>query len=466
MTVRKKLILIRPISKIQTRIYAKLTGRFIKPKYVHPPLELGYIAALTPDHWDIEIIDERVETASFKECDLVGITAFTATINRAYEIAHMFRERKIPVVMGGIHVSMLPDEALQFVDSVVIGEAESVWAEVIADVESNNLKPKYYGTRTDLKGLILPRRDLFYKGYKSSAIQTTRGCPMDCEFCSVSTFSGREFRQRPVDEVIEELKTIDKKIVFFMDDNIMGYGPKNEEWAISLAKGMVEANLKIQWFSQSAMNVADNEEVLYWFRKSGCRFLFLGMESDDPDTLRAWNKKVNINRSYEEVFRKMHKHGIGVWCGFILGADGDNMENVQHHLDFMKSSHIDVVSFQYLTPYPGTRLFDRTNEEGKLLYTNFPYDWELYGITEVMFNPDGRQIAEYDEMIAKTIQELFSHKLLFKQFIRTWRDTKSPVTALVCYAMKNGFKKYYTYSHKERLRLIDEVSQISGANQQ
>ena len=397
-----------------------------------PPLGLGYVAALTPDHWDVEIMDENFEAATFRKCDLVGVTGFTAMANRAYQVAQMFREKKIPVVMGGIHASMMPDEALQFVDAVVTGEAESVWTNVITDVETGDLKQKYIGTHTDLRGLVIPRRDLFHEQYICDTIQTTRGCPNDCEFCSVSQFNGFAYRQRPVEEVLDELATLKRKYLFIVDDNIVGSGSEREDYAIALGRGMVGRKFKFAWYSHAALNVADNVEVLEAFRESGCRILFLGIESENRGVLQSMNKKVNLHRDYQEVFRRIHDHQIGIHGSFIFGADEDTMETLQQRFDFILENHIDVIQHCTLTPYPGTGLFDRLVKEGRLFYTNFPVDWGRYDLTEILFKPRNLDVDEYGKIMKKVGAEIFSRKNIAKRFFRSWRDTRNLKTAIWC----------------------------------
>jgi radical SAM superfamily enzyme YgiQ (UPF0313 family) len=405
-----------------------------------PPLGLGYVAALTPDHWDVEIVDENFEVAFFRDCDLVGITGFTAMANRAYQVAEMFREKNVPVVMGGIHASMMPEEALQFVDAVVIGEVESVWAQVIEDVEAGNLKPRYQGTLTDLNRLVHPRRDLFNDKYFCDTIQTARGCPQDCDFCSVSQFNGFAYRRRPVEEVLDELSTLKRKIVFIVDDNIVGSGSRGEDRAIALAEGMVERKLKLKWYSQAALNAADNDDVLRAFKKSGCLLLFMGIESEDRDVLQAMNKKVNLQRDYKEVFQKIHDHHIGIHGSFILGTDEDTRDSLKRRFDFILDNHIDVVQYCTLTPYPGTRLFKRLLEEDRLLYTNFPADWDRYDLTEILVEPSNLDMGEYRDMMRAFGTEIFSLKSNVKRLFRTWRDTGDLLIAFWCFVANKLYK--------------------------
>ena len=397
-----------------------------------PPLGLGYVAALTPDHWDVEIIDENFERATFRDCDLVGITGFTAMARRAYEVARMYRDRGIPVVMGGIHASMMPDEALRFADAVVIGEAESVWHEVIADAEAGRLKPRYSGEHTDLRGLVHPRRDLFDDRYHCDTIQTARGCPNDCEFCSVSQFNGFAYRRRPVAEVLDELETLKRRYLFIVDDNIVGSGARGEGRAIALGRGMQRRNLDFVWYGQAALNVADNDEVLEAFASSGCRLLFLGIESEDRRVLATMNKRVNLKREYGRVFSKIHEHGIGIHGSVIFGTDEDTLEMLKRRLEFVTQSHIDIVQFCTLTPYPGTAMFDRMLEQGRLLYTDFPSDWDRYDLTEIVFAPENLDVGEYRAMMWRIGDELIGHRKAARRFLRSWRDTSSLKTAIWC----------------------------------
>ena len=397
-----------------------------------PPLALGYIAALTPDRWDVEIMDENFEEARFEPCDLVGITGFTAWANRAYQVARMFREQGVPVVMGGIHASMMPDEALQHADAVVVGEAEAVWPRVIADVEAGALKRRYDGEHADLENLVIPRRDLFNEKYILDTVQTARGCPHDCDFCSVSQFNGFAYRQRPLEDVLDELGTLKRKYLFFVDDNIVGKGKKRERYAIGLGRGMVERGYDFAWYSHAALSVADNDEVLRAFSDSGCRLLFLGIEAEDREVLKSMNKKVNLRRDYEEVFRRLHDHHIAVHGSLIFGTDEDTLESLRKRLSFLENSHIDVVQHCTLTPYPGTRLFNRLKEEGRLLHTDFPADWDRYDLTEILFKPEKLDIDEYAELMRVIASRLYSRRASLGRFLRSLKDTRSLRTSIWC----------------------------------
>jgi len=432
----KKLLLINPVNP-------RRIGLTVNPSSRFQPLGLGIVAALTPDDWDIEIVDENFEPFEYREADLVGLTAFTASATRAYEIASLYREKGIPTVLGGIHASMLPEEALQYVDTVVIGEAESVWAEVIADFEAGKMQTIYRGEWLELRNMPKPCRELFHPGYMFGSIQTTRGCPMDCEFCSVTAFNGGRYRQRPVEEVLDELETIPQKMVFFVDDNLIGYGKQAEERAIALFKGMIERRLRKDWFCQASMNFGDNEEVLKYAAKIGCRMVLLGVEAENIDALKGVNKKLNLRigvDSYEEVFRRINRHGIAVLGAFIYGVNGDTPEALRHRTDYILNSRVDVMEITTLTPLPGTRLFIKLRNKERLLYTNFPADWDRYDMTEVTYMPLSMALQELAEAMSESTRRLYSRRSIWRKFAKTWRATRSLTTAIWAYSSNINYR--------------------------
>lgn len=383
MTTVKKLVLVNPVNPARMGLTVNRSSRF-------PPIGLGIVAALTPGSWEVSLIDENWEPFSYREADLVGITAFTAAANHAYEIAAIYRKRGVPVVMGGIHASMCSDEALRFVDTVVVGEAEGVWQQVIADFESGQLNSLYRGEPAELKQSPWPRRDLFHPDYMFASVQTSRGCPMDCEFCSVTAFNGRRYRCRPPEEVLAELEGIPQKMLFFVDDNIIGYGSESRQRALALFKGMAARELDKWWFCQASLNFADDEEVLHWAGKAGCKMVFLGLEAEDVDTLTEVNKRLNLQRGvdfYAEAFHRIQRAGIAVLGAFIFGMDNDTPDKLRRRAKYMMRSGIDVMQSTILTPLPGTRLYKQYEQEGRLLYTDLPGDWNHYDMTEVIHQP-------------------------------------------------------------------------------
>jgi radical SAM superfamily enzyme YgiQ (UPF0313 family) len=421
MAARLKLLLVNPVNPVRTGLTVNRSSRF-------PPIGLGIVAALTPEHWDIALADENWEPFVYREADLVGITAFTASANRAYEIAAAYRARGTPVVMGGIHASMRPEEALGFADAVVIGEAEAVWPQVLADAEAGRLRKVYQGLWSDLSGLPHPRRDLFHPGYMFASVQTSRGCPMDCRFCSVTTFNGRRYRRRPVEDVLAELESIPQKLIFFVDDNIVGYGRQSREQALALFRGMVERKLNKWWFCQASLNFADDEELPQWAGRAGCKMVFIGLEAEEVDALAEVDKQLNLKRgveSFEKAFQRMHRAGIGVLGAFIFGMDGDSPERLERRAEYMVASGVDVMQATILTPLPGTRLFDHLQREGRLLYADFPKDWERYDMTEVVHRPAGMQPTALRETMDRFSRRMYSRRVLVGKALRTFRQTRS-----------------------------------------
>jgi len=210
-----------------------------------PPLNLPYLAAVTPGHYRIEVLDENVEPFTYRAADIVGITAYTSSVYRAYQIASIYRRKGIPTVIGGIHASMMPQEALRYCDAVVTGEAENIWPKVLQDFESSRLQRQYAGELTCLDTLPFPRRDILLNPkYRWGSIQTSRGCPMNCSFCSVTAFNGRRFRRRPLDAVIEELRQIPQKMIMITDDNIIGHGEEDLDWTRSFSLAYWTRELK------------------------------------------------------------------------------------------------------------------------------------------------------------------------------------------------------------------------------
>ncbi len=423
----KKLVLINAVNPVRAGLTVNKSSRF-------PPIGLGILAALTPESWDVELVDENWEPFVFREADFVGITAFTASANRAYEIASLYRQREVPVVMGGIHASMCPDEALQFVDAIVIGEAEAVWSKVLADAEAGQLQQKYQGEWSDLSGAPWPRRDLFHPDYRFASVQTSRGCPMDCEFCSVTAFNGRRYRRRPVEEVLAELETIPQKMLFFVDDNIIGYGQSSREQALALFKGMVERKLDKWWFCQASLNFGDDEEVLSWAGRAGCKMVFLGLEAEEVDALQEVHKQLNAQRgisAYAQAFRRIHQAGIAVLGAFIFGMDGDTSAKLGKRAQYMKRNNgIDVMQTTFLTPLPGTRLFDRYHRERRLLYTDFPQDWEHYDMTDVVHRPGSLEPAQLINAMKKLNPQIYAWPVLLRKALFTLLHTRNVTSTM------------------------------------
>jgi radical SAM superfamily enzyme YgiQ (UPF0313 family) len=352
-------------------------------------LALPTLAALTPPGWDVEILDARVTPVDFEQRpDLVGITGFTAEIPNAYAIADGFRGKGVKVVMGGVHVSALPEEALEHADAVVVGEAELVWKGLLEDFSKGGMKPVYKaGKLCDMRGMPLPRRDLvdrsmYFSGY--NVLQATRGCPFDCEYCAVSAFFGRTFRVRPVAEVIREIEGFDTRGFYFLDDNIAG----KPAFARELFKALIP--MKRTWGSQTSITLARNPELLKLYGKSGGRYAFIGFESLSEASLSRMNKAWNSPEGYREAIKRFHGEGINIIGSFVFGLDEDDPGVFRRTFEFIKETGIDVAHFNILTPFPGTRLYDTLEREGRIT----DRDWAKYHTGEVVIEPRGMGAEE------------------------------------------------------------------------
>ncbi|MBI4881212.1 MAG: B12-binding domain-containing radical SAM protein [Planctomycetes bacterium] len=353
---------------------------------VWKPLSLIVLAGLTPPEWEILVVDENLRIPDYETLprpDLVGITAFTSQANRAYQLAAHFRGLGVPVVMGGIHATMCLDEALQHVDSVVTGEAEGVWPQVLEDARQNDLKRSYDGGLAEMKDVPLARHDLLATGYALGAIQTTRGCPLNCSFCSVTAFNGAKYRQRPIPDVVRELQSIREKHVLVVDDNLIGTRSDHIERAKELFRAMCRANLGKEWLAQATINFADDEELLALAAKAGCGGVFIGFESPTPEGLAELGKKFNLlkGREFRASVRRIQRHRILVVGSFIIGLDSDEPGIGRRIAETAAQYGLDNLNVLFLTPLPGTRLWDEMKAQDRVALDAFPEDWKYYTLT-------------------------------------------------------------------------------------
>jgi radical SAM superfamily enzyme YgiQ (UPF0313 family) len=349
--------------------------------FTMPPLALPILAAVSPPGITVRLFDEAVEDVNLNlEADLVGLSSITATATRAYALADHFRSRGIPVVMGGVHPSSLPEEALVHCDSVAIGEAENLWPRILEDAGAGRLKKIYQNSLPfPLEDLPAPRWDLLTarKYFIPQTVQVSRGCPVSCSFCSVSSYFGRSHRTRPLAQVLEEIKALPRKLFIFVDDNIAG----DPAMAKELFSAMIP--LKKKWVAQASLSIADDAQLLNLAARSGCIGLLIGFESLSHDVLRSIGKRVNLQRRYEEVIKEIHARRIHIQGSFIFGFDGDTPEAIHTTVEFVKQTRLTGVNFCHLTPFPGTRLFDELEKEGRILHR----DWSKYDRQNIVFQP-------------------------------------------------------------------------------
>ncbi len=375
-----------------------------KEKSIFPPLNLITLAAMTPPQHEVTILDESLTDLDFNEkYDLVGISAMTALAPRAYEIADAFRERGTLVVLGGMHPSAMPEEAIVHADAVVVGEAEGSWQRLLADLENGQLQAFYrQEERPSLEHMVIPRRDLLPRDryLVPDTVQTTRGCPFACSFCSVSQFFGHSYRLRPVEDVINEVRGLEGEVIAFIDNNIVG----NPAYARRLFTELARLPRKVKWFSQGSLNIARDEDLLRLAAASGCIGLFIGFESLSPANLKAVGKRVNLVEDYQQAIKKLHEHGIAVEGAFVFGLDEDDDSVFERTVKFAQENRLEAAQFGILTPFPGTPLREALEREGRI--TN--NDWSEYTINKVVFEPKNMSTRTLQEGFNWAWQEFYS----------------------------------------------------------
>ena len=364
-----------------------------------PHLSLPTLAAFTPEGATVEIVDEKFHALpAGRGYDLVGITAMTPLAPKAYRIADTYRGRGIPVIMGGYHPTVLPDEALEHADSICIGEAETMWPTIVADAMAGRLRERYRAeTFPCLENLPLPRRELLritrsrrFEHINVYFLQTTRGCPFRCSFCAVTSVLGGKLRHRPVAEIEAEIESLGIRrlergqkrdrfhnIIFFTDDNIVG----NKGYSRALLRMVATFNLK--WVGQASTNVADHEDILALLRDSGCMGLAVGFETLSQKNIRDVGKGVNRTQEYLDRIRKIHTYGIGLAGNFIFGFDHDDETTFGDVVAFVDAARLEGFYYSLLTPYPGTPFYEQMVAEGRILET----DWSLYDTDHVVYRP-------------------------------------------------------------------------------
>lgn len=386
------------------RLWGEMSFRF-------PSLSLAVVAASTPPHWETDLWDEGFGPVDPSAAvDVVAITGMTAQAVRAYEIADAFRSRGKTVVMGGFHASNLPGEALEHVDAVVVGEGEVVWPKLLSDFEDGQLQKIYRAPGpVDTAAIPVAKRSIFDgKGYLlTNTVQTTRGCPYDCEFCSVTAYFGRKYRKRPVEAVLGELALMRQRgsYAFFVDDNIV----VDRTYSLRLFRGMKGLGLK--WLSHASLDLAEDPELLKAMGESGCIGLFVGFESLDEEALRAMGKKTNKVATYVASAKAFRDNGIGILGSFVLGLDGDGPDVFERILRFCEEARIEAGIFPILTPYPGTKIRERLLGEGRILSSS----WRDYDMEHVNFRPKGMTVDELQEGYDWLMREYYSFGSMWKR---------------------------------------------------
>ena len=380
------------------------------------PLALPTIAALTPDHYEIRIYDEEIESIPFEEKpDIVGITTLAATANRAFELGDLYRNKGTKVVFGGPYVSFQVDKALEHGDSVVISEAEGKWEQCLLDFECDRLQKVYNSEEyVPYKTQKPPRWDLVnMKKIFQVAIQVSRGCPFNCDFCLVSKIFGRKMRYRNIENVVEEIKAAPSKYFFFVDDNLT----IQKKYAKELMKAIKPLN--ISWGCMCSLDVATDEELLYLMADAGCFNILIGFESLNSENLDESNKHHNRGGTiYEEAIRKIHKAGIHINASFVVGFDHDTLNEFDRIFDFTIKNNLPNVNLHLLHAPPGTELHKKLKDQGRL--TNFPAEFGV-GFFPVLHYKNMSQIEIFDKYM-ETVTRLFSFDNIFNKAVPLFRD--------------------------------------------
>ena len=426
----KKLLLIQPSP------YEK-EGKVIKKKKLYfTGLALPLLAALTPDDWETELIYEVIEDVPFDtDADLIGVSTMGHGVIRSIDIAKEYRRRGKTVILGGYMASIMPEEAVKYCDSLIIGDAELVWQQMLSDFENGKLKKTY---EKPLEGnwysTPSPRFDLLEGKNLGDflPVQAGRGCPNSCSFCSVSCLYSGRYVKRPLPEVIrdiEQIKSLGYKKILLLDDNIFS----DRKYLDSLLDTLIK--LDISWMSQCEITIGKDDELLEKLQKSGCTTLSFGLESISRESLISMDKGWAVPAEYDFLIQNIRNHGIDVSTEMVVGGEGDTLESIRMTKDFIEKNKISVPRFYILTPFPGTRFFDQIKEEGRLVNN----DIYSYDGTSAVYRPKNMTPDELTQAYWELYSELFTIKSIIKRNIFRKEMLKTPARCI----FNMGVNLYY-----------------------
>ncbi|NLD47291.1 MAG: B12-binding domain-containing radical SAM protein [Clostridiaceae bacterium] len=399
------------------------------------PLTIATLKALTPGDVETEFYDDRLELINYDtSTDLVAITAETYTAARAYIIAGEFRKRGIKVVIGGYHASLMPQEVLEHADSVITGNAEAVWNKVISDFKNGILQKTYKGCPQFLS--YLPDRSI-YAGKKYlplTLVETGRGCPFNCEFCSISSFYKSHYTERQVDDIVKEIEGSKNRYFFLVDDNIVA----QPEYAQSLFTAITP--LKIKWTSQGTLTMGRDPKLLKLMKKSGCDTILIGFESLDEKNLNQMKKDWSFKLGErDELINRIHDEGISIYATFVFGFDNDNEASFDRALEFSQKHNFFFTAFNHLLPFPGTQLYLRLKEEGRLTSDK----WWLepgYHYGDIPYMPKNMTPERLSELCATARREFFKYPSIIKRGIKLFSRNKDPLLSLIFWTQNINLK--------------------------
>ncbi len=418
-------------------------GSWSQILFGYPILTLPHIAAITPRKHTVKIVNENYDNIDFSEdADLVGITCYTMTAPRVYEIADEFRRRGKKVVLGGYHPTAMPEEALQHADSIVMGMAEASWPRLIDDFEKGKMKKIYErDTNFDMADVPPIRRDLIRHNPIVGAVQTTRGCTNKCEFCAISTFCEHGVKQRPIKNVVNEIMQMPHRMFFIHDPHLT----VNRKYAKELFKELIKNKVNKSWVANGTTDVllkVDNE-FLELASKSGCVEWFVGFESVSQAALNGIKKTHNKVEDFEKMIKRVHKYDMAIQGGIIFGFDEDTLDIFDTSLQKIHELGIDVLEVNILTPYPGTPLYDRLDKEGRI----FTKDWSKYNQVDVVFQPKNMTVEELYNGARNVAKEFYSWNNIIKRGLRIFKTVKR-IGFVIPAATNYSFRKYYKADFK------------------
>lgn len=389
-------------------------GGIFRKSLRYSPLTLVTLAAYIPDELDaeVQIVDEGIEAApSRPDADLIAMTVITGSAKRAYELAARYRAQGIPVVMGGPHVTLIPEDAAPHADCIVTGYAEHTWPQLLRDFAAGNMLPRYDQGQLDLSGLPLPRRDLLAaKKYSTTSVfEATRGCAHNCEFCVVPAAWGRRPYQKPVADVVRDIRSTGTRKALFIDLNLIA----DRGYARRLFEALVP--LDIRWFGLATVLLEHDRDLLELMARSGCRGLLVGLESVNQDSLDVSCKRFNQTINFHEFVRLLHRHRIALMGTFVFGLDSDTPKVFEETARFAIDAAIDLPRFAIATPFPGTALYQRLHQEGRILTR----DWDIYDGQHVVFQPSQMSVQELAAGHEWTWKHVYSRRSIFRRLARS-----------------------------------------------
>lgn len=404
----------------------------------YPIITLPHLAAITPNKHNVKIVNENYEDINFDEdVDLIGITCYTMTAPRVYEIADEFRKRGKTVILGGYHPTAMTEEAKQHADCVIKGMAEANWPKAIKDFENGKLKPIYERDHDfDISKVPPLRRDLIRRNPILGALQTTRGCSNRCEFCAITSFCGNVVKQRPIKDVVEEIRNMPNKLFIFHDPHLT----LHRKYAMELFKEIIKQKINKGWVANGTANILGkvDEEFLNLARKAGCVEWFVGFESVSQEALNNIKKTHNRVEDFKKMIKRVHNYGMTIQGGIIFGFDEDTPDIFDITLDTINDWDLDVLEVNILTPYPGTPLFERLERDGRILTK----DWSKYNQVDVVFQPKNMTVEELYEGSKKVAKEFYSPISLVEKISKIFMTTKK-FAGIIPVATSLQFRRYY-----------------------